>query len=91
MSTKNRRSRIDVRISKANFDFLTAMVKTKKATHLADATDQCIDAARRADSREHLETSTAKYYEALCGEDLAEEIRLEIAMAHASRFVDSDE
>jgi hypothetical protein len=85
-----RRQKISTTIAVENQKFLKSVIKSGRATNLAEAVDWAVSVARRAAIRSKLEEATAAYYGSLSGEDLEREQELEKAVGHAASLVDYD-
>ena len=91
MPARTRRPKISTTIAPENRAFLTSLIRRGKAASLAEAVDRAIAVARRAESRERLETATEAYFASLSPEALDEENRLGEALASATGQVNFDE
>ena len=91
MPSGSRRSKLSTTATPENLAFLKSLVKRGVATTLGEALDWCVESARREGNRQRLEAATEAYYASLSGEALAEEQRLEIALAYEAGLVNFDE
>lgn len=90
MPSRTNRRKISTTVAPETDAFLKSLIRRGKAANLAEAVDRAVAVARRAESRRRLEAATAAYYESLSKEDIAEDNKLEMALAHASSLVDFD-
>jgi hypothetical protein len=90
MPARKRRLKISTTIAPENRAFLKSLVKRGKAANFAEAFDNLLDEARRAENRERLDRATAEFYASLSGDALKEERELELAVGSAASRVDYD-
>ena len=86
-----RRKKVSTTISDESYGVLRSLIHAGKAQNLAQALDFILDEFRRADNRRRLEEATARYYESLSPEDVAQENELGEALSRAAGEVNFDE
>jgi len=90
MSARGNRQKISTTVAPETGAYLRSLVRRGKAANLAEAVDRAVAVARRSESRRNLASATAAYYASLSGAALADEKKLELAVAGASSQVDFD-
>ena len=90
MSSRGNRQKISTTVAPETGAYLQSLVRRGKAANLAEAVDHAVAVARRQEARRNLASATAAYYASLTGDALADEQKLELAIASASSHVDFD-
>jgi hypothetical protein len=90
MSSRGNRQKISTTVAPETGAYLQSLVRRGKAANLAEAVDHAVAVARRQEARRNLASATAAYYASLRGDALADEQKLELAIASASSHVDFD-
>jgi hypothetical protein len=91
MRRAKRRKKVSTTISPESYAFLRELIRSGRAENLAQALDLVLEEIRRADNRRRLEQATAKYYDELTPEQIAEENELGGHMSQLSSEVLFDE
>ena len=90
MPVRRRRQKISTTIAPENQKFLRSLIRTGKASNLAEAVDRAVSIARQAAARSKIEEATIAYYASLSGRDLEHERELENAVGHSAALVNYD-
>ena len=85
------RQKISTTIAPETHEYLAGLVESGRASSMAEALDQTVSRARRADSMELLEHDTAAYFQALSGFAARDESRLEAAVGQTADEIDFDD
>lgn len=88
-ATTNRR-KLSTTIAPQTETFLKSLVQGGRASNLAEAVDQAVEIARRAEARRRLENATRAFYQALSGQKSKKEKALEAAIGRTNSLVDYD-
>ncbi len=84
-----RRMKISTTIGRENFAFLQALAQ-RRGANLADAVDEVVERARRAENRKLLEEQTTAYFANLPQDGEAEESEIGASLSEAAGEVDFD-
>jgi hypothetical protein len=87
----SQRKKISTTISPESYAFLSSLIRSKRASTLAEAVDLVLERAREEEYRERLERATAAYFDNLSPEQAAEENALGEAVARAAGEINLDE
>jgi hypothetical protein len=90
MATKPARAKLSTTVAPENYRYLTTLVKSGKASSLAEAVDEAIENLRRAQNRRRLSQATAEYFDSLSPDALAEESSLADSLHEAASRIDFD-
>ncbi len=90
MSPKAARAKLSTTVAPENYRYLAALVKSGKASSLAEAVDEAVEHLRRSENRRRLARATAEYFESLSPQALAEEASLAESMRAATKGIDFD-
>jgi hypothetical protein len=85
------RLKISTTVAPETHEYLAGLVESGRAASMAEALDQTVSRARRADSMELLAHDTAAYFQALSGSAAEEESRLEAAFGQMTDKINFDE
>jgi hypothetical protein len=85
------RLKISTTVAPETHEYLAGLVESGRAASMAEALDQTVSRARRADSMELLAQDTAAYFQALSGSAAKEESRLEAAFGQMADKINFDE
>ena len=90
MATKTARAKLSTTLAPENYNYLTALVRSGRASSLAEAVDEAVENLRRSENRRRLARATAEYFDALSPEAVAEESSLAESLHDAARGIDFD-
>jgi hypothetical protein len=90
MATKPARAKLSTTVAPENYRYLAALVKSGRASSLAEAVDEAIENLRRAQNRHRLSQATAEYFDSLSPDALAEESSLAESLHEAANGIDFD-
>lgn len=90
MATRITRAKLSTTLSHDNYQYLTALVRSGKASSLAEAIDEAVENLRRSENRRRLARATAEYFDALSPEAVAEESSLAESLHDAAGGIDFD-
>jgi len=85
------RRKVSTTISPEAYEFLRRLVESGQAASLAEAVDQVVLCARRAESRSRLEQATAAYFARLSQPAAQEEKKLGLALRQSGDEVSFDD
>lgn len=88
--TKTARAKLSTTVSQATYEFLEQMVDSGEVSSMAEAVDRSIARVRQLENRKRLAAATARYFEQLSQEAMAEENALAQDMAAAGSEIDFD-
>lgn len=91
MPARSNRQKISTTIAPENGAFLKSLIRSGKASTMAEAVDRAVSIARRAENRARLEAATEAYFASLSPEEQEEESRLGEALAYEAGQVNFDE
>jgi hypothetical protein len=83
-----RRLKLSTTVDPETHRYLDRLVKMGRARNVAEAIDQVVLRAKRAEQRSRLEADTAAFFQALEGPAAREESRLETALAEMAGEAD---
>jgi len=90
LATRPQRAKLSTTLSPENFRYLSALVKSGKASSLAEAVDEAIDFLRRSENRRRLARATAHYFDSLSTAARTEETSLANSLHDAADGIDFD-
>ncbi len=90
MATKPARAKLSTTVAPENYRYLTSLVKSGKASSLAEAVDEAIERLRRSENRRRLAKATTEYFESLSPEAVAEENSLANSLSKSAEGIDFD-
>jgi len=90
MATKPARAKLSTTVAPENYRCLTSLVKSGKASSLAEAVDEAIERLRRSENRRRLAKATTEYFESLSPEAVAEENSLANSLSKSAEGIDFD-
>lgn len=88
---KMARAKLSTTVAPETYEFLERMVERGQAATLAEALDASISKVRQLENRKRLAEATARYFEQLGPDVLAEEKALARDMMSAAKGIDFDE
>lgn len=88
--TKMARAKLSTTVSQETYEFLEHMVDSGEVSSMAEAVDRSIAKVRQLENRKRLAAATARYFEQLSPEAMAEENALAQDMAAAGSEIDFD-
>jgi hypothetical protein len=87
---KMARAKLSTTVSQETYEFLEQMVDSGEAATIAEAVDQSIARVRQLENRKRLAQATARYFEQMSSQTMAEENALGEDLAAAVREIDFD-
>jgi hypothetical protein len=90
MRKRAHRLKLSTTVNPETHGYLKRLVRTGRAATVAEAIDQVVLRARRAEERDRLERDTAAYLQALSAPAAKEESRLESALAQMVDEIELD-
>ncbi len=90
MRVGHRRHKLSTTISRNSHAFLEYMVKTGRATTMAEAVDWIVEKVRQAENRARLERDTAAYFAGLSRRAARDEARLGKALGQTVNELNFD-
>jgi len=90
MATKPARAKLSTTVAPENYRYLTSLVKSGKASSLAEAVDEAIERLRRSENRRRLAKATTEYFESLSPEAVVEENSLANSLSKSAEGIDFD-
>lgn len=88
--TKMGRAKLSTTVSQETYEFLEHMVDSGEASSIAEAVDRSIARIRQLENRRRLAAATARYFEQMDPEAMAQENALARDMAAAGSGIDFD-
>ena len=88
--TKMARAKLSTTVSQETYEFLEQMVDSGEASSIAEAVDRSIARVRQLENRKRLAAATARYFEQMDTETMADENALAQDMAAARSGIDFD-
>ena len=91
MPRSDHRRKVSTTISAEAYEFLRRLVESGRAASLAEAVDQVVRRARRAENRSRMEQATAAYFARLSRAAAQEEKKLGLALGQSADEVSFDD